>query len=56
MDGEGEGDGTVGVPEVALLPVHLPERPAMGKRHLPEGGQRHQCGAQEEGQLPLIVL
>lgn len=41
--------GAVGLPEVEVVPVHVSAGPAVGQRHLPQRGQRHQRGAQEEG-------
>lgn len=49
MDRAGDGAGSVGLPEMALLPIHLAAGSALGQRHLPQGGQRHKCGAEEEG-------
>lgn len=49
MDREGKRTGCVELPQMEVLPVHLSPRPAVGERHLPQGGQRHQCGTQKEG-------
>lgn len=49
MDGEGVRAGAVGLPEVEVVPVHVTAGPAVGQCHLPQGGQRYQRGAEEEG-------
>lgn len=41
---------------MAFLPVHLPQGPAVGQRHLPEGSQRHQCWTQEKGAWKRFIL
>lgn len=41
--------GPVGLPEVEVSPVHFIEGLTLGQRRVPEGGQRHQRGVEEEG-------
>lgn len=43
----------VGVPQVALPPVHVAARRPVGQCYLPEGGQRHIGGAEEESPVPV---
>lgn len=39
----------MGLPEVEVSPVHFVEGLTLGQRRIPEGGQRHQRGVEEEG-------
>lgn len=41
--------GPVGLPEVEVSPVYLIKGLTLGQCRLPEGGQCHQCGIEEEG-------
>lgn len=38
-----------------MVSVHFPPRPALGQCHLPQGSQRHQRGAEEEGGWPGLL-
>ena len=54
MDQAGDRASSVGVQEMAILPVHLPQRPAVGQRNIPQGGKCYQCRAEEEGKTLFV--
>lgn len=39
----------MGLPEMEVAPVYFIKGLALGQCRLPEGGQCHQCGIEEEG-------
>lgn len=49
VEPEGPAPGFMGLSEVELLPVHVCSSAPVGERHLPDGGQRSECRAAEEG-------
>lgn len=39
----------MGVPEMEVSPVYFTKGLTVGQCSIPEGSQRHQCGAEEKG-------